>query len=396
MTIINVNSISGINSITAQGASGIEFFDSSGSSVQKVTSDGLTVGTGATISGSTNTITASTNGEERLSIDSSGLTTLSGTGDVTLYLKADTDNVDEDHNPKISMSQDGGTSSYFDIGITGSAGGEFTDALANTAYIKSVSNATTNGIQFATNGAARMYLNNSGNLGIGTALTGASSNTKLTLQTTGSSACRLVLANSGSSTAESTQIWSQNDELAFNAGGSEQARITADGLKLASGNGINFSAYATSGNPSSNLLDDYEEGTFTPTIDVTGTSGTLSLSYSNQVGRYVKVGRIVHFTIDIRLSSWNRGTGTGGIMVVGLPFAPVDTGNFSRANGFCNLYNWNYSADSADIPVWSVYQFNGHPWVNITKHREGNTDADVSDPGSNSMIFFSGTYEAGA
>ena len=56
MAIINVNSISGINSITAQGASGIEFFDSSGSSVQKVTGDGLTVGTGATISGSTNEV----------------------------------------------------------------------------------------------------------------------------------------------------------------------------------------------------------------------------------------------------------------------------------------------------------------------------------------------------
>jgi hypothetical protein len=321
MTIINVNSISGINSITAQGASGIEFYDSSGNSVQTVTGDGLTVGTGATISGSTNTITASTNGEERLSIDSSGLTTLSGTGDVTLYLKADTDNVDEDHNPKISMSQDGGTSSYFDIGITGSAGGEFTDALANTAYIKSVSNATTNGIQFATNGAARMYLNNSGNLGIGTALTGASSNTKLTLQTTGSSACRLVLANSGSSTAESTQIWSQNDELAFNAGGSEQARITADGLKLASGNGINFANYATSGNPSSNLLDDYEEGTFTPT--------STGLNLSSATGHYVKVGSLVTcvFYIDIGTKTYINGGSGSTTFEIQLPFISNNISN---------------------------------------------------------------------
>jgi hypothetical protein len=163
------------------------------------------------------------------------------------------------------------------------------------------------------------------------------------------------------------------------------------------GTGIDFSATAnSSGTMTSELLADYEEGTFTPTIDVTGTSGTLSISYSNQVGRYVKVGRIVHFTIDIRLSSWSRGTGTGGIMVVGLPFAPVDSGNFSRATGFCNLYNWDYSADSADIPIWSVYQDNGHPWVNISKHREGNTNIDISDPANSSMIFFSGTYEAEA
>ena len=164
---------------------------------------------------------------------------------------------------------------------------------------------------------------------------------------------------------------------------SEIARFSGDG-------GITFGGDTAA----ANALDDYEEGSFTPTIDVTGTSGTLSLSYYAQRGRYVKVGRIVHFTIDIRLSYWNRGSGTGGIMVVGLPFAPVDTGNFSRAGGFCNLYDWNYSADPADIPVWSVYQQLNHPWVNISKHREGNTGVDISDPGNNSMIFFSGTYEA--
>ena len=183
----------------------------------------------------------------------------------------------------------------------------------------------------------------------------------------------------------------------LDSNGTELGRFTSNGIAFPSGKGIDFSATSnSSGTMTSELLDDYEEGTFTPTIDVTGTSGTLSISYSNQVGRYVKVGRIVHFTIDIRLSSWSRGTGTGGIMVVGLPFIPVDSGNFSRATGFCNLYNWDYSADSADIPIWSVYQDLGRPWVNINKHREGNTNVDVSDPANSSMIFFSGTYEAGA
>ena len=89
-------------------------------------------------------------------------------GDATLFIQADADNVDEDHNPKISMAQDGQTSSVFDIGITGSAGAEFTDARSNSAYIKSVSNATTQGIQFATNGASAMFLDNSAQLGIST------------------------------------------------------------------------------------------------------------------------------------------------------------------------------------------------------------------------------------
>ena len=176
----------------------------------------------------------------------------------------------------------------------------------------------------------------------------------------------------------------------------KDVKINNGNLILTNTKGISFYNYGSGTDVSSNTLDDYEEGTFTPSIDVSGTSGSLSVSYSAQVGRYVKVGRIVHFTIDIRLSSWSRGTGTGGIMVLGLPFAPADSNNYSRASGFCNLYNWNYTSDDGDIPTWAVYQDNGHPWVNINKHRKGNTSNDVSDPGSNSMLFFSGTYEAGA
>ena len=186
----------------------------------------------------------------------------------------------------------------------------------------------------------------------------------------------------------------------------ERLRITSGGeVQIANGNlkfstsgtGIDFSATAnSSGTMSSEILDDYEEGTFTPNLDLSGTSGSLSIGYSNQTGRYVKVGRIVHFTIDIRLSSWSRGSGTGGIMVQGLPFTPVNSLNYSRATGFCNLYNWDYSAVAADIPLWNVYQSSGQPWVTISKHTEGAINSDVSDPGNSSMMFFSGTYEAGA
>ena len=172
-------------------------------------------------------------------------------------------------------------------------------------------------------------------------------------------------------------------------------------LKLLSGcPGIDFSAISattlSNATTSNNLLDDYEEGVFTPTIDVTGTSGTLSISYAFNQGRYVKIGKTTFVTIDIRLSSFTRGTGTGGLMVVGLPFAPVDTGNYMRSGGFVNLYNWTYSATAGDIPVFAVYQNNNHPWVSLGVHRRGNTDADVSDPGNTSMIFLTTVYEASA
>ena len=67
-----------------------------------------------------------------------------------------------------------------------------------------------------------------------------------------------------------------------------------------SGQGIDFSATANSGGSmSSELLDDYEEGTFTPTLYYQNTSG-LTLNYDNQTGHYTKIGRMVHVYISIQ------------------------------------------------------------------------------------------------
>lgn len=66
----------------------------------------------------------------------------------------------------------------------------------------------------------------------------------------------------------------------------------------------------------SNLLDDYEEGTFTPTIEGSSTAGTAT--YSSQVGKYTKIGNAV--TIQIQLN-YSGGTGSGTAMYIkGLPF----------------------------------------------------------------------------
>ena len=65
-----------------------------------------------------------------------------------------------------------------------------------------------------------------------------------------------------------------------------------------------------------NTLDDYEEGTFTPTI---ASAGGGTPTYSAQLGWYVKVGRLVCFAVDVTLAT--KGTlGAGQVQVNGLPF----------------------------------------------------------------------------
>jgi hypothetical protein len=69
-----------------------------------------------------------------------------------------------------------------------------------------------------------------------------------------------------------------------------------------------------------NTLDDYEEGSWTPTLTA-ATPGDLAVAYSTQVGRYTKIGRIVVATCRIITSSWVHTTASGEFRIAGLPFA---------------------------------------------------------------------------
>lgn len=72
-----------------------------------------------------------------------------------------------------------------------------------------------------------------------------------------------------------------------------------------------------------NTLDDYEEGTFTPTVGGAITPGTGT--YSAQAGFYTKIGRVVYFNLYI---SWTNLTGSAGIFVTyGFPFTSSATAN---------------------------------------------------------------------
>ena len=65
-----------------------------------------------------------------------------------------------------------------------------------------------------------------------------------------------------------------------------------------------------------NVLDDYEEGTWTPLI--AGTISTSGQTYNQQIGHYVKIGQLVVVTFDVALSV--KGTIGGNVIVSGFPF----------------------------------------------------------------------------
>ncbi len=140
---------------------------------------------------------------------------------------------------------------------------------------------------------------------------------------------------------------STNNSIVFDTGGNGAA---AEALKLdssqnatfagnlvigTSGKGIDFSATADgSGTTTSELLDDYEEGTWTPT-DVSG--ATLSLTTSDNT--YTKIGRVVHCSFYISMPSTADGT---TIAIGSLPF--TNSGSGVTQHGGTITYT-NYSTE---------------------------------------------------
>ena len=95
---------------------------------------------------------------------------------------------------------------------------------------------------------------------------------------------------------------------AVSAGGSSN-------ISFDSGRGIDFSA--TSGTGTSELFDDYEEGTWTPSV--TYTNGGSS-NYSQRDGYYTKTGRFVHCLCNVRGGGNKGGSGNNPVRITGLPF----------------------------------------------------------------------------
>ena len=110
---------------------------------------------------------------------------------------------------------------------------------------------------------------------------------------------------------------------------------TNERMRILSGGGITFNGDTAA----ANALDDYEEGTFTPTY--IGSSSNPTVTYDKQNGHYVKIGRQVIANIEIRTDAFSGGS--GNMYVSGLPFTPVAPTGTTRAGtghiGYQSAFN---------------------------------------------------------
>jgi len=96
------------------------------------------------------------------------------------------------------------------------------------------------------------------------------------------------------------------------------------------GSGITFPA-TQSASTGANTLDDYEEGTFTPTVFLGATSNSIGTA----TGTYTKIGNVVFFAC--RAENITK-AGTGNLTMGGLPFASSSAGDQNKYSQF--LIRW--------------------------------------------------------
>jgi hypothetical protein len=100
------------------------------------------------------------------------------------------------------------------------------------------------------------------------------------------------------------------------------------------GKGIDFSIDPAAPGMTSELFDDYEEGTFTPVLTSSGIAPTIT-SYTTQLGFYTKIGNRVFVTINLRATLSSAGTGFP--IITGLPYAANGNNLTGPTFGLANL-----------------------------------------------------------
>jgi len=209
-------------------------------------------------------------------------------------------------------------------------------------------------VAFEIDGDEKVRITSAGNVGIGTDIPGSydsggrtlviSENSTLAGMTIRSSTQGAVYFADGLTGNEAyrgrIEYSHSTDALNFGtAGTGSKLSITSGGnVQIANGNlvfstsgtGIDFSAASGSASGSASaLLDDYEEGTFTP-IDSSGAGLTLTEAR----GHYVKVGNVVH--CQVRLV-WPSQANSNNAVIGGFPFNannPTDVSNGAVPSGF--------------------------------------------------------------
>ena len=236
------------------------------------------------------------------------------------------------------------------------------------------------------------------NVGIGT----DNPNQKLHVHSSGTSYARFTDESSGIGATDGvvigldhphTYVWNyEAGDFVVATDATERFRITSAGKLIlpTSSPGIQFGSNDSGGNITSQTLDDYEEGTWTPVIK--SGSNTISYSGGNQYFKYTKIGGLVTVTFALNASTTSGTTG-GGFKIQGLPFTSKNLTNLRTIGTHVCYYGSGLRAST-----WPnfVHVGSNKSEVDIYTKTASNSNYDrdtVASVGSDTYFFWQVTYE---
>ena len=161
----------------------------------------------------------------------------------------------------------------------------------------------------------------------------------------------------------------------------EVAEFVDAGITFPAGKGVSFinaDDIASGETVSSSVLDDYEEGTFTPTVSVEGQSNATT---DKQYGRYVKIGKKVTVWCYVQLNGTPSGRATNAAWQHGgLPFTKVNTASGFDVGG--PILYWTID-DNGNCNGTPPYHLQARLFNNSTGGRIRGTDSSSNQYGQN-------------
>ena len=235
-----------------------------------------------------------------------------------------------------------------------------------------------------TAGSERMRIDSSGRLGVATSSPHsyaiATFNDSNGISLTGSTQTRIVMQHAnGGTNLKNFDIQTSDGNLRFRTIGDNNTSVT-ERLRIQSGGGISFNGDSAA----ANALDDYEEGTWTPGLEIGGS--TSGIAYNTQSGVYTKVGRIVNLSCFLQLSS--KGSNSGNLFVTGLPFAPVNAAG-ARGSGSLGYYQ---GVSGLDVPILILIEQTGTKFQLRQSQSSAAGAMDDSNISNSFGMFFSLAY----
>jgi hypothetical protein len=157
-------------------------------------------------------------------------------------------------------------------------------------------------------------------------------------------------------TGETNFRFNDSGDVIYAAGSDGSSRDAAVNLGLSGGRFKDLylsGGVYLGGTGSANKLDDYEEGTWTPTVTNSGTNPTFT--YVNREGTYTKVGRMVTVVCNLRLNVTS--VGSGSCYIGGLPFSTA-TSYAGVAWGIDNAFYNGYAVSGGYLSGATVFTGN--------------------------------------